>query len=131
MYKLKKNIIFLVLISLLSCNSTVKDEELFGLYIVSSTQGINLLELKSSGEYIHQYTSNSGSLSYKNKGSWKMFHNKQGEQRLEFSGFRFWDKKEGSPKTGFWIPIVEIYFGDIVLCFDPDISVSEGCFKKK
>lgn len=127
---MKKIFIFL-LFSILTqgCSTELELQEIVGTYYWENNEYKHSLELKNSWLYIHECKTVDGKEVNKNEGSWEIL-NQETTQRLSFDGFDFSYTEKRGLKKGIWAPIVETYFGDVILCFDPDVRPKKGCFIK-
>lgn len=124
-------LVFLVIfLGATGCSEPVSIEEVSGMYSVKNGIEGNLLIIKSDGTYAHQFKLSKSNMEFF-EGEWTVDKEPNGMLRITLSNFQFAPTRGRKKSIGMWSTIVEKERGNVILCFDPDISISDGCFIKK
>jgi len=104
---------------------------IYGQYLNKNDKISTKLTIYSNGTYIQEYTQ-VGEAKKANKNSWKVLESDKNELRLEINKFWFHQSRyeDEDEELSDWHPILEKKWGDIILCFDADIAISQGCYVK-
>jgi hypothetical protein len=131
-FMLCRAILFILVIFLtIGCAEVLTEDDVLGEYsIINGLKG-NSLVINSDGTYIHQHKLLGKREKIVFSGEWEIIKGKNGVLRITFNRFKFAPIKGRSKAIGLWNTMVKKSWGKIILCFDSDISESEGCFTKK
>lgn len=122
--------LWVILIIVTGCSKVATIEEVTGMYSVKNGIEGNLLTIKSDSMYVHQFKSSKNNIQTFT-GDWTIDKEPTGKLRITFSSFQFSPRQGQRKPIGIWSTIVEKESGIVILCFDLDIPISDGCFAKK
>jgi hypothetical protein len=106
---------------LTSCDSTpVEQRELYGLWKANYSDAEDTIEIKSDGTYLHKYIQK-GLPDLINSGTWDLDpFDSSGYQRVSFKDFVSCSLIDKKSDPGYFLPVIERDWGNIILDFDPD-----------
>lgn len=107
------------LLVLTSCSKPIERADLIGKYTANHKKGLDVLDIKDDGTYIHTYQPAVGE-AVTNSDHWEVAFEK-GEPRITFSKFTF-GFGVGSKVSGFWDVKVERSGNQLRLSIDPDLN---------
>lgn len=119
-----------VMLGVIGCSEPVSIEEVYGVYFIKNGTEGNLLTIKSNGTYAHQFKLPENTMGIF-EGEWNVDKEPNGMLRITLSNFKFAPSRGREKSIGIWSTIVEKERRSVILCFDPDIPTSDGCFTKK
>ncbi|NQY38105.1 MAG: hypothetical protein HRT37_24795 [Alteromonadaceae bacterium] len=108
------------------------EAELVGSYSTDTDHEYNHLTLYSSRKFSHEYKDIDSDLIIRQEGKWEAQYKPNSRDVIfVFSQFDFWKGAESPSESDGWVPVINKSLGTLDLCFDLNISTSEGCFSKK
>ena len=107
------------LASLTSCSKPIDRAGLIGTYTANHGKGLDVLELRDDGTYVHSYQS-AGGVILTNSSNWEVSL-EHDISRITFSKFSF-TFDVGSKVSGFWDVEVERSGKKLRLVIDPDLN---------